>query len=104
MKGTSSDCVVLTRANPGKIYQFDLELERNLHEACRRLEFGCSIERTPSTSEVIVETIPSFPPFTNISFDLSSYPNPNIMEERAVRQLATSNNPIINNNIHYPEG
>ena len=94
----------MTRANSGKIYQFDPELERNLRKARRRLEFGCSTERTPSTSEAIVETIPSSLPFINIFFDHSSGPDPNIMEERTIRQLATSNNPIINNNIQYPKG
>jgi len=41
----------MTRANPGKIYQLDLELERNLRKARRRLEFGCSTEGTPFASE-----------------------------------------------------
>ena len=93
----------MTRANPGKIYQLDPELERSLRKARKRLEFECSIERTPFTSEATTETTHSSPPLTNISFDLSSNPDPNIMEERTIRQLATSNNPIINNNIQYPE-
>jgi len=93
----------MTRANPGKIYQLDPELERSLRKARKRLQFKCSTERTPSTSEATTETTNFSPPFTNISFDLSSNPYPNIMEERTIRQLATSNNPIINNNIQYPK-
>jgi len=92
----------MTRANPGKIYQLDPELERSLRKARKRLEFECSTERTPSTYEA-TEITHSSPPFTNISFDPSSNPDPNIMEERTIKQLATSNNPIINNNIQYPE-
>jgi len=94
----------MTRANLGKIYQFGPKLERNLRKAHKRLEFECSTERKHSTSKATTETIPSSPPSTNISFDLSSDPNPNIMEERTIKQLATSNNPIINNNIQYPKG
>jgi len=77
----------------------------NLHKLHRRLIYECSLEGAPSTSKATIETIQSSsPPFTNISYNPSPNPNPIIIDERTIRQLATSNNPIINNNIQYLEG
>ena len=62
----------MTRANPSQFYQLDSELERNLRKSRKRLEFRCSTEGAPSSSEPTTESVPlESPPVINISSDPS---------------------------------